>query len=76
MVDNYLRNEASDVKQAVTASVPGERQAPVAESSAKPIESEPSPQQSLPLDEPDQNAARVPSSGAETARSVSSDKPA
>ena len=75
VVDDYLRNEASNVKQAVTASVAGEGQLPVAEP-AKPIETEPSPQQSLPLDEPDQNAARAPSAGVETARSESSDKPA
>ncbi|MHB0973697.1 MAG: Sec-independent protein translocase protein TatB [Thiobacillus sp.] len=75
VVDNYLRNEASNVKQAVTASVAGEGQAPAAEP-ARPIETEPSPQQSLPLDEPDQNTARVPSAGVETARSGSPDKSA
>ena len=75
VVDDYLRNEVSNVKQAVTASVAGEGQLPVAEP-AKPIETEPSPQQSLPLDEPDQNTVRAPSAGVETARSGSSDKSA
>jgi sec-independent protein translocase protein TatB len=75
VVDNYLRNEASNVTQAVTASVAAEGQAPVAEP-AKPIETEPSPQQSLPLDEPDQNTVRAPSAGVETARSGSPDKSA
>jgi sec-independent protein translocase protein TatB len=75
VVDNYLRNEASNVTQAVTASVASEGQAPVAEP-AKPIETEPSPQQSLPLDEPDQNTVRAPSAGVETARSGSPDKSA
>src|SRR5512143_1604368 len=75
VVDDYLRNEASNVKQAMTAGVADEGQPAVAELT-KPIEMEPSPQQSLPLDEPDQNTARAPSSGVETARSGSSDKPA
>jgi len=75
VVDDYLRNEVSNVKQAVTASVAGEGQ-PASAEPARPIETEPSPQQSLPLDEPDQNAARAPSAGVETARSESSDKPA
>jgi sec-independent protein translocase protein TatB len=75
VVDNYLRNEASNVTQAVTASVASEGQAPVAEPT-KPIETEPSPQQSLPLDEPDQNTVRAPSAGVETARSGSPDKSA
>ena len=75
VVDDYLRNEVSNVKQAVTASVADEGQAAVAEP-ARPIETEPSPQQSLPLDEPDQNTARAQSAGAKTARSESSDKPA
>ncbi|MBI3430720.1 MAG: twin-arginine translocase subunit TatB [Hydrogenophilales bacterium] len=73
VVDDFLRNEASTIKQTVTASVAGEGQS--AAGPVKPlIETEPSPQQSLPLDEPDQNTARAPSAGVETARSESSDK--
>ena len=75
VVDDFLRNEASNVKQAVTASVADAAQSSVAEP-AKPIETEPSPQQSLPLDEPDQNAGRMLAAAAEPARSGSSDKPA
>src|SRR5512141_2767547 len=67
VVDDYLRNEVSNVKQAVTASVADKGQAAVAEP-ARPTETEPSPQQSLPLDEPDQNTARAASAGVETAR--------
>lgn len=74
VVDDFLRNEASTIKQTVTASVAGEGQSAVAEPVKPLIETEPSPQQSLPLDEPDQNTARAPSAGVETARSESSDK--
>lgn len=73
VVDDYLRNEVSNVKQAVTASVAGEEQPAVAEP-ARPIETEPSPQRSLPLDEPDQNAGRAPSTAVETSRSESAGK--
>jgi len=73
VVDDYLRNEVSNVKQAVTASVAGEGKPAVAEP-ARPIETEPSPQQSLPLDEPDQNAGRAPSAAVETSRSESAGK--
>jgi sec-independent protein translocase protein TatB len=75
VVDDFLRNEASSVTQAVTATVAGAGQAAVAEP-AKKIEMEPSPQQSLPLDEPDQNAGRTLSAAAEPARGKSGDKPA
>ena len=73
VVDDYLRNEVSNVKQAVTESVAGEGQPAVAEP-ARPIETAPSPQQSLPLDEPDQNARRAPSAAVETSRSESAGK--
>ena len=75
VVDDFLRNEASNVKQAVTASAADAVQPPVAEP-AKQIETEPSPQQSLPLDEPDQNAGRMLSTAVESTRGASADKPA
>jgi sec-independent protein translocase protein TatB len=76
VVDDFLRNEASNVKQAVTASVAGEGQPAVAEPAMKPIEMEQTLQQSLPLDEPDQNARRAPTAVVETARSESAGKSA
>lgn len=56
VVDEYLRKEASNVTQAVT----GVETSPAAESAALPAEpeTEHSLQQSLPLDEPDQNTGR------------------
>jgi len=75
VVDDYLRNEISNVKQAVTAGVAGAGQPAVAEP-VRPVETEPSPQQSLPLDEPDQNTGRTPSAAVETARDGTADKSA
>ncbi|MHB1093114.1 Sec-independent protein translocase protein TatB [Thiobacillus sp.] len=60
VVDDFLRKEASDVTQAVTASVTAVEASPAVESAALPAEpeTEHSLQQSLPLDEPDQNTGR------------------
>ena len=52
VVDDYLRKEAASVSQAVTTT---EAEHPVTEPLPKLPEAEPTPQQSLPLDEPDQN---------------------
>lgn|SRR5512135_1865693 len=52
VVDDYLRKEAAGVSQALT--VAGAETA-ASEPAPKPAEQESSPQQSLPLDEPDQN---------------------
>jgi sec-independent protein translocase protein TatB len=60
VVDDYLRNEVSNVEQELTASTASVEQHPVTEPAVKPIETEQTPQQSLPLDEPDQNARHVP----------------
>ena len=77
VVDDYLRNEISDVTKTVTASVAGEEPPPVAEQPAmKPAETDQSLQQSLPLDEPDQNQGRAPSATVETAQGNSTGKPA
>ena len=73
VVDDYLRNEASNITQAVTASA---AEHPAAEPAVKQIEAEQSPQQSLPLDEPDQNAGHAASTAAETPRDESAGKSA
>src|SRR5512139_2587206 len=75
VVDDFLRNEASNVKHAVAASVAGEEPPPVAEA-VKPVEAEPSPQQSLPLDEPDQNVGRAPTAPMKAPRSDGAGKSA
>ncbi|MDA8128498.1 MAG: Sec-independent protein translocase protein TatB [Betaproteobacteria bacterium] len=73
VVDDYLRNEVSNIKQSVTATEAGEER-PVESEPAGAAETAPSPQQSLPLDEPDQNPGRAPA--AATNRGESADKSA
>ncbi len=69
VVDDYLRNEASNVNKVVEAMAVTEGERPVIQSAMKQIEAEATPQQSLPLDEPDQNAVtRTPSAVVEKAR--------
>lgn len=72
VVDNYLRDEASNVNKAVTAVVAvteGEH------SIRTPVEAEHTPQQRLPLDEPDQNApATLPSTAVDSASGESAGK--
>ena len=75
VVDDYLRNEVSGLTQAVTASKAEEGPA-VTALAPNPPEAGHTLQQSLPLDEPDQNAGRVPAAVVETARGQSADKPA
>ena len=65
VVDDYLRSEADNVNKAMAAT--GDER-PVSEPAMKPIEADATPQQSLPLDEPDQNAGATPSAVVETAR--------
>ncbi|KVW96150.1 Sec-independent protein translocase protein TatB [Thiobacillus denitrificans] len=55
VVDDYLRDEASSVNKVVSAMAVTEGERPVTEPATKQIEMEQAPQQSLPLDEPDQN---------------------
>jgi sec-independent protein translocase protein TatB len=78
VVDDYLRNEASNVSKAVgemAAVTEGER--PATQPAITQIEAPEMPQQSLPLEEPDQNAAaHTPAARVETARSESGGKPA
>ncbi len=69
VVDDYLRNEASNVNKVVEAMAVTEGERPVIQPAMKQIEAEATPQQSLPLDEPDQNAVtRTPSAVVEKAR--------
>jgi sec-independent protein translocase protein TatB len=77
VVDDYLRNEAGNVSKVVAAMAVTEVERPVAEAAMKQIEVEQAPQQSLPLDEPDQNAvSHIPSAVVETARGGSTGKSA
>ena len=72
VVDDYLRDEASNVNKVVVAMGATEGERPVTEPAMKQVETEHTPQQSLPLDEPDQNAVtHTPSAVVETARSKS-----
>lgn len=69
VVDDYLRSEVSNVNKVVAAMAVTEGDLPVTEPAMKQIEAETSPQQSLPLDEPDQNAvAPVATAVVENAR--------
>jgi sec-independent protein translocase protein TatB len=63
VVDDYMRKEADNVSKVVAAMAVTEGERPVTEPALKQIEAEQTPQQSLPLDEPDQN----PSLAAEVA---------
>lgn len=74
-VDDYLRDEASSVKKVVAAMAATEGERPVSEPAMKQIETEQAPQQSLPLEEPDQNAApSTPSAVVETVHAESAGK--
>ncbi len=57
VVDDYLRNESGnfDKMMSAMASTEGERPEPAPAPSTPPAVESPSAQQSLPLDEPDQN---------------------
>jgi sec-independent protein translocase protein TatB len=68
VVDNFLRDEASNVNKVVAAMAATEGERPVTEPAMKQIEAETMLQQRLPLDEPDQNAVPpAPSAVVETA---------
>ena len=55
VVDGYLRNEVGNVSKVMAAMSVTEGERPVTEPAMKQIEAEQTPQQILPLDEPDQN---------------------
>lgn len=77
VVDDYLRNEASNVSKVVTAMAVTEGERPVTEQAMKQVETSQTPQQSLPLEEPDQNApVLAPAAVVETARVDSAGKSA
>ncbi|MBC2729212.1 Sec-independent protein translocase protein TatB [Thiobacillus sp.] len=77
VVDDFLRKEANNVTQAVTESVASVKSATVAEPTLQPqSETEHALQQSLPLDEPDQNTGRAAPASAGTASSESAGKSA
>lgn len=75
VVDDYLRDEASNVEKVVAAMAATEGGHPVTEPAMKPVETPHTLQQSLPLDEPDQNALPpAPSATVETAHGESAGK--
>jgi len=77
VVDDYLREEVSNVNKVVAAMALTEGERPVAEPAMKQSETPSTLQQSLPLDEPDQNAATpAPSAAVETAHGQSAGKTA
>jgi len=72
VVDDFLRKEANNVTQAVTESVASVKTAIVAEPASQPqSETEHALQQSLPLDETDQNTGRAAPASAGTASASS-----
>lgn len=72
VVDDYLRKETASISKVMAAMSVTEGERPLTEPAMRQIEAELAPQQSLPLDEPDQNAVTpIPSAVVETARSDS-----
>jgi len=70
VVDNYLRKETANISKEMSAMAVSGEGSPVTEPAMRQIETEQTPQQSLPLDEPDQNAVtHTPSAVVETVRS-------
>ena len=74
VVDDYLRAETTSISKAATGEA--EDEASLSESAMLQKQADHKPQQSLPLDEPDQNKDAAPPAGVETARSGSTGKPA
>jgi sec-independent protein translocase protein TatB len=76
VVDDYLRKETASISKEMSAAVSGVVSS-VTEPAMKQIDMEQSPQQSLPLDEPDQNVvAHSPSAAVEKAHSEGNGTPA
>jgi sec-independent protein translocase protein TatB len=72
VVDDYLRKETASISKVMEAMSVTEGERPLTEPAMRQIEAELAPQQSLPLDEPDQNTVRpAPAAVVETARSDS-----
>jgi sec-independent protein translocase protein TatB len=78
VVDDYLRNEAGNVSKVVAAMAVTEGERPVTEQAIKQTDVPQPPQQSLPLEEPEQSALTASRPGAvvETARGDNAGKPA
>ncbi len=77
VVDDYLRNEASNVSKVVAAMGVTEAERPVTEQAMQQADAAQTPQQALPLEEPDQNTAvSRPGAVVETARGDSTGKSA
>jgi sec-independent protein translocase protein TatB len=77
VVDDYLRSEANNVSRVMEAMASTEGERPVTEAAMKQLQAEQTLQQSLPLDEPDQNAdTPTPSAVVETARGENAGKSA
>lgn len=76
VVDDFLRNETGTITQAVTSAAASEGRHAATAPAVSAVEKEQSPQQSLPLDEPDQNAVYAPPVAVEAARSKTADKSA
>jgi sec-independent protein translocase protein TatB len=75
VVDDFLRDEASQLNKVVEAMAKTEGERPVTEPDMTAIEAENTAQKSLPLDEPEQNAVTpTPSAVVETARGASAGK--
>ena len=75
VVDDYLREETASIGKSVTSIGEVEEVPPPSESARKQNLAESKPQQSLPLDEPDQNNSPVPATVVETARGETTGKP-
>lgn len=69
VVDDYLREEANSIGQAVSSAADADNMPPLSEPTISPRKVESSPQQSLLLDEPDQNTPAAPAAVVETAGS-------
>jgi sec-independent protein translocase protein TatB len=78
VVDDYLRDETASISKVMEAMSVTEGERPVTQEAMRQLEAvQPMPQQQLPFDEPDQNAASsTPSAVIETARGESSGKSA
>lgn len=75
VVDDYLREETASIGKSVTSIGETGEALPVSETAIKQSRAESKPQQSLPLDEPDQNNSPVPAAVVETARGETTGKP-
>lgn len=64
VVDDYLRSETNNIGKAMSEMAVTEGERPDTEPAIQQIAAAPTPQQSLPLEEPDQNAVEHPSSAA------------